>query len=130
MNIVDDLRALCDYCQTCPMCKSIMNESADEIERLRAAIYEHGESPMEQRVQIDPVQYLHTRYVSVTEHNKTYDAFNAEIERLRIELFDKIEELAACVARSNAVPPPKPKPPGIELVRDGLFKTSIRKTVM
>lgn len=60
--------------------------AAQEIERLRAAIYEYGESPMEQRVQIDPVQYLRTRYVSVQGHNKTYDALNAEIERLRAEL--------------------------------------------
>jgi len=57
-----------------------------EIERLRAAIYEHGELPMEQRVRIDPVQYLRTRYAPVTVHHRSCDLLNAEIERLRAEL--------------------------------------------
>ena len=58
-----------------------LQAAADEIERLWGAIYERGESPMEQRVQIDPVEYLRTRYISVAEYNEAIRALLAREER-------------------------------------------------
>ncbi len=38
MNLVDELRARCDYCRPCAGCTFLMLEAADEIERLRAEL--------------------------------------------------------------------------------------------
>jgi hypothetical protein len=53
-----------------------------EIERLLAAIFANGESPVEARQACDPVAYLQTRYVTVTEYNELAEKTN----RLQAEL--------------------------------------------
>jgi len=90
-----------------------------EIERLLDAIYQCGESPAEQRRQLDPVVYLRTRYVSVAEHNKACDSLRAEIERLQKLLdgpafywderhlgtaYESIHEATACLHVGDVLP--------------------------
>lgn len=57
-----------------------IRELEAEVERLRDAIYMHGESPMEQRLQIDPVQYMTTRYVPVHNFNHAISQLKAIVE--------------------------------------------------
>ena len=61
----------------------MVSTALTEIERLLEAIYMHGEAPMEQRIQIDPVQYMTTRYVPVHQFNDAIDQLNKAREAAR-----------------------------------------------